>query len=71
MLILILVALYCAIQAKGVTLQVNDMHLVDTLRILMGGPLYNEVSRLAQVAKTDGKVDFSWMIIALFVFIVG
>jgi hypothetical protein len=28
-------------------------------RILMGGPLYNEESRLAQVAKMDGKVDYS------------
>ncbi len=59
MLILISVALYCALHAKRVTLQVNDMRLVDTLRILMGGPSYNEESRLAQVAKMDGKVDFS------------
>jgi hypothetical protein len=37
----------------------------------MGGSSYNEESRLAQVAKMDAKVDFSWIIIPLFVFIVG
>jgi hypothetical protein len=59
MLMLILVALNCAIYAKRVTLQVNDMHLVDTLQILIGSSSYNKDSRLAQVAKTDGNVDFS------------
>ncbi len=70
-LILISVALYCALHAKRVKLQVNDMRLVDTLQIFMGGSSYNEESRLAQVAKMDAKVDFSWIIIPLFVFIVG
>ncbi len=59
MLILISVALYCALHAKRVTLQVNNVHLVVTLRILMDGLSYNEMSRLAQVAKIDGKVNFS------------
>jgi hypothetical protein len=56
---LISVVLYCALHTKRVTLQVNDMLLVNTLCILMGRPLYNEESRLAQVAKMDGMVYFS------------
>jgi hypothetical protein len=43
---------YCAIHGKRVTIQVNDMRLVDTLRQLMGGPSYNETARLALEGKT-------------------
>ncbi len=56
---LISVALYCALHAKRATVQVNDMRLVNTLRILMGSPSYNEESQLALVAKMNRKVDFS------------
>ncbi len=59
MLILILVALYCVLHADSITLQVNDMHLVDTLQILIGRPMYNKESRPTQVAKMNGKVEFS------------
>jgi hypothetical protein len=56
---LILVALYCVLHADSITLQVNDMHLVDTLQILIGRPMYNKESRPTQVAKMNGKVEFS------------
>ncbi len=68
---LISVALYCALDAKRVTLQVDNMRLINTLPFFTGGPSYNEESRLAQVTKIEGKVDFSYIIIAFFVFIVG
>jgi hypothetical protein len=57
-MLLVSVALYFALHAKRVTLQANDMRLVDTLQILMGSSSYNEESRLAQVAKMDGTEDF-------------
>jgi hypothetical protein len=43
---------YCAILGKRITIQVNDMRLVDTLRQPMGGPFYNETAWLALEGKT-------------------
>ncbi len=42
-----------------VILQVNNIHLVDTLHIMMGGLSYNEELYLAQVASIDGIVNLS------------
>jgi hypothetical protein len=43
---------YFTIHGKLVTIQVNDMCLVDTLRQLMWGPSYNEMARPALEGKT-------------------
>ncbi len=54
---LVSVALYCALHVKRVTLQINNICLVNTLQILMDGPFHNKDLPLAQVIEVDGEVD--------------